>query len=158
MTSLGEKIDADVIAAYGSRTTPTHHFITQGKRETIVAQFATSLPAGHAFEDTTDLNYDVCVTLGIRRENRTADLLLSMVGPYATLVDTDGHHLNVTKIVSRDDNHWVRLFDLLQQAGLFILQANELTRPLRLSLPLRGADDCLVYNALFRDQAINRIR
>ena len=108
------------------------------------------MPGDVLWADRTDLNYDVCVTLSLSRAAAQAELLLSLVGPYATLLDVDSSAGDTLSVVDADDMRWADVSVMLAQAGFETLSAEELGRrtPIKLSLCIDSG--CTVFNALFR--------
>lgn len=151
------QIDADVVDAYKSWTSPTFHFVTTSKVRGALQFAEEAMPSDISRSDKTDLNYDVCVTLDLMRGADRAELLISLVGPYAVLLDTRFGGRDSTKTVAQDDQRWADLRHALSSRGVEIVSLEELGRPLPLVLSLCGDGGCCVFNALFRDQSTNNL-
>lgn len=154
---IQERCEADALAAYGDWDRPSHKFITDKARRQLARRVAARLPPDALCQETTDLNYDVCVTLAVRRGANSAELLFSLVGPYFTLLDSDASSAGTIEVVGAQDRRWADLIDSLTRDGLCFLETADLERPVRLKLALCGERGCTVFNALFRDQSSNQM-
>jgi hypothetical protein len=153
-----DKLRVDIFTAYRSLKEPSWAFVTDRKWQKLHRAIAEELPEAIAWEDTTDLNYDVCTTLSLSTAGASVVLLLSRVGDYAVLIDTGNAGASEVLIVPLHDPKWAAVVRLLDEHGYQILGVEELVRPSPLNLPLCAESGCKVYNALFRDQASSPLR
>lgn len=147
-------LHTDILAAYGSFETPSHHFATNAKVARVRQEVDRILPSDVFCEDQTDLNYDAAVTLKLSRNESEVLLLLSLIGRYATVLLPTGAKISPLSAIGLEADRWRDVTRAVEDGGWQILRSKTLREKIPLSLDLCGASKCTVFNALFWDQHV----
>ena len=107
------------------------------------------LERNYQVEDVTDLNCDVCSRFVLTKEKRAWVLELSMVGPYAILLDMDKTHSPILNFSS--ERNTKEVCELLIDYNLFFLEECMLKEPIPLKLDYCEPESVRIYQALFSD-------
>lgn len=146
-----------ILKSYDAAGRVVRGLVSTQRASDIYAKVAARIQPFAECVDATDLNYDVCVTISVNHHHSSVDVLISMIADYATLIDTCSNDESVTMIVSPEDSRWKDIISTLADLGIVVLGASELMSPIPLKLALCADGGCILFNALFRDQAVNRL-
>lgn len=146
---------ARVSEKYGSMDEPNWGFVATAIKEKPYRQFIASLEDLGEISEDTDENDDVSFGYYIKTGAQLHSLRLSMVGPYAMLIQARPGAL-VSGAGVCLSTQCAELCERLANAGITLLDAADLTR----SIPLRLEDGtaCTVFRALFIDTDVEHWR
>ena len=149
---LRDEIDRSILQRYGSLEDPDFGFVQELLARDPCAGLREALATDFEVEEATDPNDDVCCSVVLRVGGRVWLLQQSLLGPYAVLLrDCDGPSEVVADATATFDPRERLVLDLLERAGLQILDRATLERPVALELFNAEPDRVCVYQALFSD-------
>lgn len=153
MDNILTAILGDIECVYGPCAPRTYSELERRYRRQPYLQLVQELERHFQVADTTDLNCDVALHLGINDTTGGRWLLaLSLVGKYALFwrfpYDQSAGRLIVETCRNLSMSEWY-ILDLLHQHGLIALDQETLATPIAISLPEIAIEDVHVYQLLF---------
>lgn len=134
--------------AYGSRLEPRFNFVSAKHARHAYAAVLREL--SHRFEvlDTTDENDDVSLVLALKRDRKTYTLYLSMVGRFATMLDSEHAKLRfIDEEAARTDEDMAYVAEVLRTSEVRLLNSELLRQSVDLRLP--DESRTTLFRALF---------
>lgn len=152
------EINKAIDEAYGSRAQPVFAFQTDVAVRERYAGIISELSKFSDIEEITDLNVDVSFVFLVRIGNGVWIVRLSMVGPYALILDISDPQEAPT-VVSRgkepECGERVQIImNIIEGNGIYVLDRSILERKVDLILFETSAQNTTVYQALFCDNEV----
>jgi hypothetical protein len=142
-----EDISSSVRKAYGTDVQPTYRFVQEAIESDPYRWLVDSLKEWYTIEDDTDTNDDVSFNFILRSDDHAWRLALSMVGPFALLVDGDDPERS-TVITESTDPDEVRILRMVKAQGFEFMDRETLRMVLDVNYQ-DGEDEWTVYHAVF---------
>lgn len=136
-----EQIKSEILSAYLSTDSPNYSFVMDRYNSQIYKEFISELSTIYSFEENTDLNYDVCLSLQVNIRKKLFVVQLSLVGKYAVILTSNGQLAN-------KDDQIKDLQNLLKKHEIVLLEKKELLDQIKFQLEDK-LEDVPIYKILF---------
>jgi len=153
-----KKIDLAILKSYGSEEVPNFAFVQKRYDKGFYSAVVNDLISNFLVKENTDLNDDICVSLLLRKDTDSWNLLLSLVGKFAVLLRLPQQEESQKSIIvapHSDRNLLIpgekSILGILKKNNVSLLAKDTLEIRRRFVLHNVDSEDTCLYHILFTD-------